>query len=200
MQNGANLAMFRMRKQIGYPFLALAVLWLATIACEINVGGPETPEARIPVSTEAVENLTQLWKTALEGAQESGQVTLVVNETQLTSLLAFRLQAQEDPLFQDPQVYLRDGQIQIYGTARRQNFRASVRVVLTVEVDEQGLPDLLLESADFGPLPVPDGLLSGLSTMLDEAFTGNIGPAATGIRVEDIAIEGGLLAIVGRIR
>lgn len=192
--------MFRNRRPIGSALLALAALWLASIACEINVGGPETPAARIPVSTEAVESLTQLWKTAIEGAQDTGLVTLVVNETQLTSLLAFRLRAEEDPIFQDPQVYLRDGQIQIFGTARRQNFRASVRVVLTVEVDEQGLPDLRLESANFGPLPVPDGLLSGLSTMLDEAFTGSIGPAATGIRIERIAINDGLLAIVGRIR
>ncbi len=180
--------------------LALAVLLLAALACQINIGGPETPEARIPVSTEAVESLTDLWDSAREQALDDGQLTLVVNEAQLTSLLAFRLQEMEEPLFDDPQVYLRDGQIEIFGTAHRGRLTANTRVVLQVEVDENGTPRLELTSADFGPWPVPEELLTGLSAMLDEAFTGRLGPAATGLRVESITIGGGLMAITGKIK
>jgi hypothetical protein len=187
-------------KTIWYCFLVIAALAVAALACQINVGGPETPEATVQVSTEAVDSLSNLWDTAITGAVESGQVTLVVNESQLTSLLAYRLQEEEDPFLRDPQVYLRDGQIQIFGTASQGALVASVRIVLSVEVDADGAPRLLLESADFGPWPIPEGLLTGLSAMVDEAFTGNFGPAATGFRLESIAINGGLMALTGRIR
>ncbi len=188
------------RKRIRFSFLSIAALAVAALACQINIGGPETPEATVQVSTEAVDSLTDLWDTAIIGAEESGQITLVVNESQLTSLLALRLQEEEEPFLRDPQVFLRDGQIQIYGTANQGTLVASVRIILTVEVDADGTPGLILESADFGPWPIPEGLLTGLSAMVDEAFTGNFGPAATGFRLENIAINGGLMALTGRIR
>jgi hypothetical protein len=189
-----------MKKQFVVPLLAVTALVLATLACELNIGGPETPEVVIPVSTQAFDNLGALWEAAFQDAQESGQVSLVVNESQLTSLLVYRMLEQEDPIIQDPQIFLRDGRMQIFGQAHQGFLTASVRVVLSVELDENGLPRFNLESADFGPLPVPDELLTGLSAMLDEAFTGKIGPAATGFRIESILIDGGLMAISGRIR
>lgn len=188
------------RQKFGIPLLALAALILAAIACEINVGGPETPEVPIPVSTESVESLVNMWATAIEGAVESGQVNLVVNESQLTSLLALRLEGETEPLLQDPQVYLQDGKMQIFGKASRGNLAANVRIVLAVDITEEGVPDLILESADFGPWPVPEGLLIGLSAMLDEAFTGTLGPAAIGVRLESIVIANGLMALSGRVR
>ncbi len=180
--------------------LPVIALFMAGLACEINVGGPEVPEATIPVSTEAVESLNELWKTAADNAIDSGTINLVVTEAQLTSLVAFRLQQEENPLIEDPQVLLRDDTIQIFGKARRQNLVATIQVVLSVEIDEEGVPSFKLESADFGPLPVPDELLTGLSMAMDEAFTGSVGPVATGIRVESIVIGGGLMAISGQVR
>jgi hypothetical protein len=188
------------RKKLITPLVAIATLVFAALACEINVGGPETPEAPIPVSTEAVLSLVDMWTAAFEGAVESGQVNLVVNESQLTSLLALRLESEAEPLLQDPQVYLQDGKMQIFGKATRGSLAANVRIILAVEITEAGVPDLVLESADFGPWPVPEGLLIGLSAMLDEAFTGTIGPAAIGVRLESVVIDNGLMALSGRIR
>ena len=188
------------RKKFVTPLLAIVALLFAALACEINVGGPETPEAAIPVSTEAVFSLVDMWTAAIEGAVESGQVNLVVNESQLTSLLALRLENEADPLIQDPQVYLQGGKMQIYGKATRGNLAANVRIVLAVELTEDGVPDLILETADFGPWPVPEGMLIGLSAMLDEAFTGTLGPAAIGVRLESVVIDNGLMALSGRIR
>ncbi len=189
-----------MRRRNNAILLTLAVLVAASLACVINVGGPETPTASIPVSTEAVESLTDLWKGALKSARESGQISLVVNEVQLTSLVALRLQEQSDPFLRNPQVYLRDGQIQVFGTVQRSSLQATASMTLEVGIGPDGIPELSLTSADFGPFPVPVGMLDGISAMLDEAFTGSIGPAATGVRVESITIQDGLMAITGRVR
>lgn len=175
-------------------------LVLTTLACTMFVGGPEYPEGAIPVSAEAVESMrTQIQAAALAGA-ESGTVTLQFTEEQITSYIAFRLAAQSSPALQNPQVYLRDGQMQIYGTVERGYFVANVLTVLNVSVDEQGQPRIEIASVDLGPLPAPEGLKQSLTTLITEAYTGSLGPVATGFRLETISIADGLMTVTGRIR
>ncbi len=180
--------------------LTTLALMLATMACMINIGGPAYPTPAIPVSTEAVESLNQAIQTAVAAGAESGVVTLVITEAQLTSYLAFKLQAQSSPFITNPQVYLQDGQIQIYGTATQGYFRATVNFTLTAGVDEQGQLKIELTSADFGPFPVPDGLKDAATAIIKEAYTGALGPIATGFRLDSITIADGAMVIVGRIK
>jgi hypothetical protein len=180
--------------------LFLLTLIAASLACTMFVGGPDYPEGAIPVSAEAVESLrTQIQSAALAGAQ-SGTITLQITEEQLTSYLAFRLAAQSNPALQSPQVYLRDGQMQVYGKVVRGYFVANVLILLNVSVDELGQPRIEIASADFGPFPAPEGLKQSLTALLTEAYTGSLGPIATGFRLETIGIADGLMTINGRIR
>jgi hypothetical protein len=180
--------------------LALFALVLATLACTINVGGPDYPDTPIPVSTEAVEQMKQGIQEALAAGAASGQATLLINEVQLTSYLAFKLQEQPEPFITNPQVYLRDGQIQVYGTAQSGYFLATARIVFTASADADGKLAIELSEADFGPLPVPDGLKEAVTAIVSEAYTGALGPVATGFRIEAIVIADGMMAITGRVK
>jgi len=185
------------RKRI---LLFLIALISASLACTMFVGGPEYTEGAIPVSAEAVESLrSQIEAAALAGA-ESGTITLQITEEQITSYIAFRLAAQENPALQNPQVYLRDGQMQVYGKVERGFFIANVQVVLNVGVDELGQPRIEIASADFGPFPAPEGLKQSLTALITEAYAGSLGPVATGFRLESISIANGLMTVTGRIR
>ena len=180
--------------------LVLTTLLLATLACSIFVGGPDYPEGNIPVSIEAVESLkTQIEEAVLAGA-ETGLITLQITEEQITSYVAFEMASQENPAFQNPQVYLRDGQMQIYGTVVRGYLTANVLVALTVNVDELGQPKIEIGTADFGPFPAPDGLKQSMTAIITEAYTGSLGPIATGFRLENITIQNGLMTLSGRIK
>jgi hypothetical protein len=180
--------------------LCTAALFMAILACTINVGGPDYPDRRIPVSTDAVAQLQSAIQTSIAASAGSGQVTLIISESQLTSYMANSLLAQEKPIFTDPQVYLQDGQIQIYGTAHKGDLLATIEIAVTAGVDSQGQLKIELSAADFGPLPVPEGLKDALTAMIQEAYTGSIGPAAVGIRLESIQITNGMLTIVGRTK
>jgi len=180
-------------------FIGISVLVLSILACTLNVGGPDYPDQRIPVSTEALEEFQASMQTAAAFGAATGETTLVITEPQLTSYLAYRLQAQSKPLFTDPQVYLRDGQIQIYGTAQQGVLQATIALVVTAGVDEQGKLALELTSADFGPLPLPEGLNEAVTATLEEAYTGAIGPSAIGFRLTSITIANGTMTIVGRV-
>lgn len=173
---------------------------LITLACTIFVGGPDYPQPPIPISAEAVLALQQQAQVALAAGAVSGEVTLQINEVQLTSYLAYKLLEDPSPLFVEPQVYLRNGQMSIYGKARRGYFYANIRIVLVVGTDEAGQPQLQLASADFGPLPLPKGLNKAITAVIEEAYTGALGPVATGFRLTSISIADGIMTVVGRIR
>lgn len=176
------------------------MILLNTLACTIFVGGPDYPEPPIPISTEAVLSLQEEMKTAVAAGAITGQVTLIMSEVQLTSYLASKFSSDQSPIFDEPQVVLRDGQMRIFGKTQQGYFAANVGLVLTVGTDVDGNPELQLTSADFGPFPLPDGLNKAITAIIEEAYTGALGPVATGFRINTITINDGLMMIVGKIR
>jgi hypothetical protein len=184
------------------------ILILTSLACTIFVGGPDTSTlAPIPVSAESVESIKEEMRRAFEASLETGVVTFNLTEPQITSYLAFRLQTDptlqrtdNTPLITNPQVYLRDGQMQIYGKTQQGIFAANIGIIVSVGVDEAGQPKIEIVSADFGPFPAPEGLKDAISAIIREAYTGSLGPVATGLRIETIVIANGVMTITGRVR
>jgi hypothetical protein len=189
-----------MKKAVVFTTLSILSLTLASLACTVFVGGPDYPSTPIAVSTEAVGSLDDQVHAAQTAAAQNGMMTLSVNETQITSLLAAKLDAQADPFIRNPQVYLRNNEIQVYGKATQGNLEANVRIVLAASIDAEGKPVITVTSADFGPLPAPEGLNKTISALLDEAFTGALGPAAVGLRLESITIADGVMTLAGRVK
>jgi hypothetical protein len=187
------------RKKFALP-LFLASIVMVSLACTIFVGGPEYPANPIPFSPEAVESLRQQIEQALLTGAQTGVLTLQINESQLTSYLILKLQERTNPPFTEPQVLLRNGQIQILGKLNRGMFAANMSIVLNATVDENGRQKIEVASADFGPFPAPEGLNSAVSSIIDEAFMGSLGPVATGFRMETITIADGVMTVTGRIK
>src|SRR5512144_2606143 len=107
----------------------LLTLLLTSLACTMFVGGPDySTLPAIPTSTDALQSMQdEVTRAFTEGAQ-TGTITLNFSEQQITSYVAAKLQndprVQQNgqPLITDPQVYLRDGQMQIYGKSTRGMF------------------------------------------------------------------------------
>jgi hypothetical protein len=177
------------------------LLLLTSVACTIFVGGPDYPEQTVPVSTDEVLSMqAQIEQAFLSGA-ESGIVTLQITESQLTSYMTQKLQGQSSPPFTEPQVLLRNGQMQMYGKINRGMFAANVLITMNVNIDPTtGLPKIEIASDDFGPFPAPEGLNTAISAVIDEAFTGSLGPVAIGFRLESITIADGIMTLTGRIK
>lgn len=193
-------------KKYALPMFLL-ILMLTSLACTIFVGGPDySTLPQIPASTEAAQSMQDEVKRAFEEGMTTGTVTLNFTEPQITSFLAARLKSdpnlQQDskPLIADPQVYLRNGQMQIYGKTQQGMFTANIGIIVNVGVDENGQPKIDIASADFGPLPAPKGLTNAIAAMVREAYTGSLGPVATGLRIESISIADGIMTISGRVR
>ncbi len=179
----------------------LTMLLLSSLACTIFVGGPDYPAQTVPVSENEVINMRTLIEQAFSLGAESGGVTLQFTESQLTSYIALKMQEQANPPFTEPQILLRDGQMQMYGKMDSGMFTANILITMNVGIDEtSGLPKIEIAEADFGPIPAPDGITNAISAIIDEAFTGSLGPVATGFRLESITIADGVMTMTGRIK
>jgi hypothetical protein len=181
--------------------LFIIVLTAASLACSINVGGPEYPAETIPASPDAALSMQDMIQQAIVTGAETGVITLQITESQLTSFIAQKLSQQADPPFTDPQIFLRDGQMKLYGKITQGWFTANMLIVMNVVLDPvTGQPAIQIASADFGPFPAPEGLNTAISAVIDEAFTGSFGPVASGFRMESIAIANGVMTVTGRIK
>jgi hypothetical protein len=187
-------------KKFYLPILFI-VLLLASLACTIFVGGPDYPAQSVPFSPDEVQTMHSQIEQAFTAGAESGVVTLQITESQLTSYIALKMQDQAKPPFTDPQVLLRNGQMKIYGKVNRGVFAANISITLNVTVDPAtAQPKIEIAEADFGPFPAPEGLNTAISAVVDEAFTGSVGPVATGFRLESITIADGTMTMTGRIK
>lgn len=172
----------------------------ASLACTVDVGGPEPPGPAIPVSQDSATILEEVWGSAVRGAFANGQMLVLLDEAQVTSLLAVRLSQQEKPILEDPQVYLQDGQIRVYGSTVQGPLQGKILITIEPQLDAEGRVTFDVLSADFGPVPAPTTVLDGVSSVLTELFTGSLGSLATGVRITSLAIADGEMAIVGELR
>jgi hypothetical protein len=194
-------------KTYSFPLFLLSLV-LTSLACVVFVGGPDYSNLPpIPVSAEAAASIKDEIQRAVEAAADTGVITVNLTEPQITSYLAARLQtdpslqqSDKKPLITDPQVYLRDGQMQIYGKTQQGLFTANIGVIVDMGVDANGQPQIDVASADFGPFPAPKGLKDAITAMVKEAYTGSLGPVATGLRIESISTANGVMTVTGRIR
>jgi hypothetical protein len=175
-------------------------LILATVACQLQLGGPKPPGPPVDVPPDAVSQLKQAWASALEAAGQTGEITLTVDESQLNGLVRQKLEVEANPLLIQPEVLLREGQIQLYGISAQGLVRARIHLAIKPIVDPDGQLEFEIPSAQFGPIPAPQALKDAASKSINEMFTGTFGPLAVGFRVTSVVISNGQMAIVASIR
>lgn len=181
-------------------WIIIFALASVSLACNLNIFSPKKPAPPIPVTTEAVQSLEETAQDAYYELQQDGTVKLTITEAQLTSLMAMKLAESGDQTITDPQVYLRDGKIQVFGTVKTDNLEAIAEVIVGVGVDGSGQPTFDIESAKLGPFPLPDNLVSQFENRIDLIFQQEIAKLAPNTAIDNIVITDGQMIIEGHQR
>ena len=169
----------------------LSVLALISLAC--NLGGPTADTTPFPTLDPSA--LAESLKTSIVITPETGIAVLTLDEQQVTSYLSQKIDEQPDSPFGNPQVVLQDGKMVIYGTAAVSKVTANIKLVIKIIIDAQGAPSIDLESANFGPIPVPPSLTDYLTGMLSQAVEDGFGSNPEQLRILDVQITDGLMII-----
>lgn len=172
----------------------------AALACGLPaLGGPTPPASPIPVSTQSAGEVLEQLRAAATSAVV-GQVSVTFTEVQLTSLVATYLDNpdNQDLPLREPQVYLRDGKIQLYGTATYQGLETTAAIVIAVNLEADGRLTFAAESGSLGPLAMPQDLLDTATTALNEALTGQVTTTLGGVRLNAVTIGDGQMTLTGQ--
>lgn len=175
--------------------LTILALLVAGLACNLPVRGMADPTP-IPVSESAVQELATEVASAAATAVSGGPIVLEFTEQQLTSAAALELQSTGETAVRDVQVYLRDGIIQISGTANQSGFDLPLSVALRVSVDAQGMPQTEVMEAKIGPLSLPQSVIDQFTANFNQLLASRLAQEAGTMAIESITIADGKMTIV----
>jgi len=173
---------------------------LISLACRMPFVKNSKPSVTIPVSTEAVEKLKSNVESAFEQSQKSGQVSIVITESQITSLVTYELQSSTEPQVSGLQIYLRDGQIQIYFTLLQNGLSLPGQCLVNVQTDGKGGFNIDILSAKIGPLPLTNEMKKMLSEEIKKAIGNQIYTNYGNLYIDSISISDSEMLILGHIQ
>ena len=189
-----------MFKRFRFSFIVAASLLFAGLACNYSNRLAQAPIQTTPplVTPQNLENLQPQSTQSLQPLQES--LTTSAPEEQLTAIVVKELQTQQDQPIEDPQILLRDGEVQVLGNVKQGALTLPLKMSISVSVNDQGRPQYRVDTANVGPLPLPQSTLDQLSTQLDAALNENLGSEINNVYIENITIADGLMTVTGHQR
>jgi uncharacterized protein YpmS len=179
------------------PILALIVVF--SLACNLPTMLKPVATEPVPVSSEAVQNLEDNVNQAIQDLQVGESVSLVITESQLTSLVAFEVQSVEEPKISDVQIRLQNGQIKMNFGVQQGGVKAPGEVIVTVTTDGQGRITSQVDSAKIGPLPLPEEVKSMISDQINTALQDQIHTEYGKLFIDNIVIANGQMTIQGHV-
>jgi hypothetical protein len=182
-----------MKKPMRIVLLVPVFVLMVSLACSFS-GGP-TPPRPVIVSTEQAQNLSKTVQSA-KPDDSTGNISITVTEAQFTSYVVTNLRDNYEPILSNPVIIFQPDQVELYGTIQGDGISANGRVVLTVTIDEQGKPVVAIREANFGPIPIPGGLLSNLSQAIDKSITDAMSNNRTDYKLKSIRFATGIATVV----
>lgn len=184
-------------KLFGRLWVFLAILSLVGIACNFTRLVSQPKATPIPVTTQAVLGLQQDLEAAATQLMSGQPVTLVIDESELTSLVALEMQNQSPPVLTDPQIRLRDGQMQISGKVTQAGLSLDLEMALRLSAKPDGTLDYQVASASLGGISLSQGMLDNLSQQLDVVLKDQIDPRVEMVFIQNLSIADGKLTLQG---
>ncbi|MCQ3935904.1 MAG: hypothetical protein DPW18_02535 [Chloroflexi bacterium] len=158
-------------------------------------GAPERPGDEIIISEQSGMEAKALLENSLP--QPGSLTSLTITEQQLTSWLAMELLESPDLPLSQPQVYLRDGKIQVWGVVTGSGDSTAALIVGELKIDGDKKPYFEIESMQIGQQVIPDLILSQMETWLNQMLLESINEQAPGLQVMNIKVTSGLITISG---
>jgi len=184
---------------VKYPQYAPLVDALLQFAVENSdsgmEGAPDRPGDPIMTSDNVAMEAKVMFANSIP--QPGSLSSATITEQQITSWLALEMKNSPDLPLSEVQVYLRGGQIQIWGMVNGSTGSTSALLTGTVSIDSYSQPVFTLESMQIGQQTVPDILLSQAEDWLNELLTEKINSEIPGLKLMNINVTNGLITISG---
>jgi len=158
-------------------------------------GAPERPGDEIITSDETGAEAVAMLEKSIP--QPGSLSSITVTEQQITSWLAMEMKTRPDLPLSAVQVFLRDGQIQIWGIVSGSEDQTAALITSEIQIDANKQPTLTIQSVQIGQQVIPEFVVSQMETWLNQALTENLRKKAPGLELMNIKVTNGLLIVSG---
>lgn len=180
------------------PYFLLSLLFLTILSCRLGLPENTPPGPEIVISTEEAMNFEHEIKLASDSYSNTGQAKLQITEAEITSYFYFQLQSQNQTIISDPQIYLRDGTIQVFAKYSESKIPVNLFIQLSPLI-EAGRLELKLEEIRLGPAAAPSVLVQQAQRIIDEQIEPGLNQNLAGeFNVESFLIADGILIVSGK--
>jgi uncharacterized protein YpmS len=172
------------------------IIGLAVTSLSCNLMSSLTPARVVPTlapgdAQQLQSDLAQKLNEAMSGVP----VTVVLTESQLTSLVNQQAANQQQAQLSNLQVILENNQMIITGNADTNGISGQMNITLDISTGPTGKPQLVISNAKIGGFPIPENMLTPLSTVINQAMDGQGGE---GFEIISLSIADHTLTITGQ--
>ena len=187
-----------MSKTLRSILILPVLIFLVGVAC--NLSGSATP-SKVITPTKVSQQLPQILPTkeiipTSPPEQKPDQITFSISEDQMTANMIQNMPEDVAASLSNPKVKFNPGQVELTATIKGDIISADGRIVMTVNIDPDGKAKIDILDANLGPFPVPPGLLSDLSTAVDNAIADSMKEYQSEYRLESVTFSTGVATIV----
>ncbi len=167
--------------------------------------GFEAPEpSRVVEVTDASESIEDILTKSLTSSIASGNLTLTLTDSMLTSLLRTSFENEEVPEFLDPTraqvAALSDGSLELYIPLQNQDLKTAAIIQVVPSIGSDGQATVEIERLSIGKLNAPGISNSGELELFVEGFLDDLLDDAQDVgKVKSIKVEEGVVHISGEI-
>ena len=184
-----------MKKSFMNLLILPAMLVILSLACQLS-GGPTPPRVVTTSPQEAKTAESNIQKARPD--PKTGKIELTITEAQLTSYITYNLQREYASILKDPVIVIEPGKLDLYGTILGDSFTANGRISLKITINPRGEPSVEILEANFGPIPVPAGLLSNLTKAVNQSLLDAVSQNNSGYVLENITLTTGEAKVILR--
>jgi uncharacterized protein YpmS len=180
--------------------LTLIVFVLPVLACNLFSRIAAPPATRTPVSTTEIKSMETQILSAEATVAAGGKVNLEFTEAQLTAEANTELQKQGESRIKDLKVGLQGGLVTLTGVETESGFDMPLTIKMKITIDQQGKPHTQVVSGEVGMFPLPEDMISQITSQVDQMITSQMQADGGNIFIESLTIANGKITIVAQVK
>ncbi len=182
--------------------LVTIILIVSALACNAPFRAPSRLPEAVQSSDEALASFRSKWRT-LNLATPNGPFTLTFTEAELTAAVDTAIREAEaegtDIPFEQVQVRLTEGVVNVYGTVPMQPLSFSGAITIVPTLGSNGLVEIIVTRIEFGPLEFESTTFEQLAAAIEQSINAPIVASPFHITLSAITIGDGELTLSGTI-
>ncbi len=183
-----------------FLLMVFTALLASSLACKLAKGVARPTATPVPVSTQAVQQLSTQVAQAAATAVSGGPLVLELTEEQLTSAAALEMQKQGDMGVSNVQVTLRDNVMKISGDMEQSGLNLPVTIAIQITTSGDGKLQSQVAEATVGPVALPKDLTEQISVQLNQMLLSQVDVHGENYFIDSVTIANGKLTLVAHKR